>query len=49
MIELIFKNEDFVVFNKPNGVLTHPVNSNSAVSVRDKLLEMEPSIAEWGG
>ena len=48
MIELIFKNEDFVVFNKPNGVLTHPVNSNSAISVRDKLLEMEPSIAEWG-
>ena len=48
MIELIFKNEDFVVFNKPNGVLTHPLNSNSAISVRDKLLEMEPSIAEWG-
>ena len=48
MIELIFKNEDFVVFNKPNGVLTHPVNSNSEFSVRDKLLEMEPSIAEWG-
>ena len=48
MIELIFKNEDFVVFNKPNGVLTHPVNSNSEISVRDKLLEMEPSIAEWG-
>ena len=48
MIEIIFKNEDFVVFNKPNGVLTHPVNSNSEISVRDKLLEMEPSIAEWG-
>ena len=48
MIEIIFKNEDFVVFNKPNGVLTHPVNSNSEISVRDKLLEIEPSIAEWG-
>ena len=48
MIEIIFKNEDFVVFNKPNGVLTHPVNSNSAISVRDKLLEIEPSIVEWG-
>ena len=48
MIEIIFKNEDFVVFNKPNGVLTHPVNSNSEISVRNKLLEMEPSITEWG-
>ena len=48
MIEIIYKNDDFIVFNKPNGVLTHPVNSDSGISVRDKLLEIKPSIKDWG-
>ena len=48
MIEIIYKNDDFIVFNKPNGVLTHPVNSDSEISVRDKLLEIKPSIKDWG-
>ena len=34
--------------DRPNGVLTHPDNSSKSFTVRDRLLEIQPSVKQWG-
>ncbi len=38
-LEIIFENEDFVVVNKPAGLLSIPDRMQSAVSLKDMLIE----------
>lgn len=33
----IFENDDFAVFDKPSGVLTHPKNRNTTYSLNDEI------------
>ena len=47
-LEIKFKNEDFIVFNKPNGLLTHPNNKSNEETLRDLLLKLNPEIQNWG-
>ena len=30
-IEIVYKNESFIIFNKPNGLLTHPTNKSTEI------------------
>ncbi len=36
------------MFNKPNGLLTHPNNKSSETTLRDHLIKIKPQIKEWG-
>ncbi|MFL2647947.1 MAG: RluA family pseudouridine synthase [Candidatus Actinomarina sp.] len=37
-----------MVFNKPNGLLTHPNNKSNEKTLRDYLIEIKPEIKDWG-
>ena len=47
-LETKFENENFIVFNKPNGLLTHPNNKSNEETLRDLLLKLNPQIQDWG-
>tara|TARA_Y100001970_G_scaffold153586_1_gene188040 strand:- start:3965 stop:4591 length:627 start_codon:yes stop_codon:yes gene_type:complete len=36
------------VFNKPNGLLSHPNNKSNEKTLRDYLIEIKPEIKKWG-
>ncbi len=36
-VEVVFENDDFVVLNKPSGLLVHPKGRNSPISLLDSL------------
>ena len=38
-IEVVFENEDFVIFNKPFGLLTHKNDSSNESTLQDFLIE----------
>ena len=42
------ENENFIIFNKPNGLLTHPNNESVENTLRDELIRLHPSIKTWG-
>ena len=47
--EIIDQREGFVVFNKPAGLLTHPVGKNNKeVSLLDTLVDLHPDVLLWG-
>ncbi|MDA8897065.1 RluA family pseudouridine synthase [Acidimicrobiia bacterium] len=47
-IEIVYKNESFIIFNKPNGLLTHPTNKSTEITLRDYLINQYPTILTWG-
>ena len=44
----MYENENFIIFNKPNGLLTHPNNESVENTLRDELIRLHPSIKTWG-
>ncbi len=36
------------MFNKPNGLLSHPNNKSNEKTLRDYLIEIKPEIKKWG-
>ena len=36
------------MFNKPNGLLTHPNNNSDEATLRDNLIKIKPELEEWG-
>ncbi|MGI9599923.1 MAG: RluA family pseudouridine synthase [Candidatus Actinomarina sp.] len=47
-IEIIHKNDNFIIFNKPNGLLSHPTNSSTEQTLRDYLVKLYPDVLSWG-
>lgn len=47
-IEIVHKNENFIIFNKPNGLLTHPTANSEESTLRDYLVELYPDVLTWG-
>ncbi|MDC0051565.1 RNA pseudouridine synthase [Acidimicrobiaceae bacterium] len=36
------------MFNKPNGLLSHPTNSSTEQTLRDYLIKLYPDVLSWG-
>ena len=47
-IEIVHKNDDFIIVNKPNGLLTHPTNKSNELTLRDHLVKQYPDVLSWG-
>ena len=47
-IDIIFQNKNFIVFNKPNGLLTHPNSKSKEETLRDYLIKIKPELKGWG-
>lgn len=47
-LDIIYENENFIIFNKPNGLLTHPAKNSNEKTLRDELINLYPSVKEWG-
>ena len=47
-LNILYENENFIIFNKPNGFLTHPAKHTNENTLRDELIKLHPSITEWG-
>jgi len=47
-IEIKFQNQNFIVFNKPNGLLTHPNSKSKEETLRDYLIKIKPQLSDWG-
>ncbi|MCX7778656.1 MAG: RNA pseudouridine synthase [Patescibacteria group bacterium] len=48
-IKIIFENKDFLVLNKPAGLLVQPVKEMGEKTLIDWLLKFRPEIKEIGG
>ncbi len=47
-LSILYENENFIIFNKPNGLLTHPTKNSSENTLRDELIKLHPSVKDWG-
>ena len=47
-IKVVYEDDNFIIFNKPNGLLTHPTNKSSELTLRDYLVDEHPGILSWG-
>jgi len=47
-LKVVYEDDNFIIFNKPNGLLTHPTNKSTEFTLRDYLVEEHPSILSWG-
>jgi len=43
-IEIIYEDEDFLVINKPSGLIVHKTSSNSDLTLADYLLKFRPDL-----
>ena len=47
-IKVVYEDDNFIIFNKPNGLLTHPTNKSTELTLRDYLVDEHPGILSWG-
>ena len=47
-IKVVYEDDNFIIYNKPNGLLTHPTNKSTELTLRDHLVKEHPSILSWG-
>jgi 23S rRNA pseudouridine1911/1915/1917 synthase len=47
-IKVVHEDDNFIIYNKPNGLLTHPTNKSTELTLRDHLVKEHPSILSWG-
>lgn len=47
-LEILYENEDYMIVNKPAGVLTHPTEKNEKNTLVDAVLEKYPQIKKIG-
>jgi len=47
-LEIVYENDDYMIVNKPAGVLTHPTEKNEKNTLVDAILEKYPPIKKIG-
>lgn len=47
-LEIIFENKDFLIVNKPAGLLVHPTQTSTETTLVDLILKKYPQIAKIG-
>jgi len=47
-LKIIFQNEDYIIINKPSGILVHPTAKKETNTIANWLLENFPSIKKVG-